>query len=347
MTARARWVEIRENGTGTHSSRVSWPARASSALRRSMKAVVFGPPVFNGDTSGSVVKKAMTARPAAAERTSRTPRASRIFRRGAFSGASEATSNFSTRPDPETSNPGPRTLSSSGFLGPRLMERPAELPDAFLRLLARQCQRGAEPYGGSAGGERDQTVLQTGREHAVPHGLVRKIEREEEAPAPHVRNDSRELRLQLRKPREQVLADGARVAREVFLFDDLQVSRAPDHVHEVSAPGRIDARGDLEDVVHAVDAAVRREAADLRLLAEDEEVRLDAELLPAPHREGLNDAGMHLVENEEELELVGERAQAPEELRPEVVVAPFPLDRLEDERGDVAGRFGAGLADLA
>ena len=50
------------------------------------------------------------------------------------------------------------------------------------------------------------------------------------------------------------------------------------------------------------------------------------------------DARLDLVEDQEELELVGERAQAAEELGAEVVVAALALDRLEDEGRDVVRR---------
>src|SRR4029453_8216175 len=123
---------------------------------------------------------------------------------------------------------------------------------------------------------------------------------------------------------------------QVLLGDDLEVLRAPDHVGEVAAPRGVDARGDLERIVDVVDARVRREAAYLGLLAEAEEARLHAELLPRPHRAGQAHARLYLVEDQEELELVGESPQPGEELRTEVVVAPFPLDRLDDEGSDVA-----------
>src|SRR6266567_7927578 len=52
---------MRARDTGIHSSRAPLPPVANSALRRSMKAVVFGHCVFNADTSGRVRKKAPTA----------------------------------------------------------------------------------------------------------------------------------------------------------------------------------------------------------------------------------------------------------------------------------------------
>ena len=82
--------------------------------------------------------------------------------------------------------------------------------------------------------------------------------------------------------------------------------------------------------------AVGGDAADLRLLAEGEDVGLDAELLEGPHRAGDADAGLHLVEDEQELVLVGERgAGCGRNSRAEVVVAALALDRLDDERRDV------------
>ena len=65
-------------------------------------------------------------------------------------------------------------------------------------------------------------------------------------------------------------------------------------------------RGDLEDRVDLVDARTGGDAADLRLLAEGEDVGLDAEVLEAPTFAGDADAGLHLVEDEQELVLVGE-----------------------------------------
>ena len=68
--------------------------------------------------------------------------------------------------------------------------------------------------------------------------------------------------------------------------------------------------GHVEDVVrHLVDARPGHDAADLRLLAEGDDVRLDADVLDGPHRAGRAHAGLHLVEDEQELVLVGEPAQ--------------------------------------
>ncbi len=54
-----------------------------------------------------------------------------------------------------------------------------------------------------------------------------------------------------------------------------------------------------------------------------------------PPLAGRAEAGLHLVEDEQELVFVGELAQLLEELGAEVVVAAFALDRLDDESRDV------------
>ena len=58
-------------------------------------------------------------------------------------------------------------------------------------------------------------------------------------------------------------------------------------------------------------------------------------MLPAPHRAGGAEAGLHLVEDQQRLALVGDPAQGREELAAEVVVPALALDRLEDDRGDL------------
>ena len=89
-----------------------------------------------------------------------------------------------------------------------------------------------------------------------------------------------------------------------------------------------------------------REAADLRLLAEAEQVRLDAVVLERPHLAGQADAGLHLVEDQQHVVLVAELADGAEELGTEVVVAALALDRLHDERGDVVLALGEELLRL-
>ena len=62
---------------------------------------------------------------------------------------------------------------------------------------------------------------------------------------------------------------------------------------------------------------------------------VDAQLLVGPRGSGHPAAGLHLVEDEQRVELVAQFAHRGEELRPEVAVAALALDRLGDEAGDV------------
>ena len=108
-----------------------------------------------------------------------------------------------------------------------------------------------------------------------------------------------------------------------------RMRRAAHHVDEGAAPGGVDAGGDGEDVVgHLVDPAAGHDAADLGLLAEGDDVGLDAELLVGPGGAGQAAAGLHLVEDEQRVVLVAQRLHRLQELRPEVVVAALALDRL-------------------
>ncbi len=65
-----------------------------------------------------------------------------------------------------------------------------------------------------------------------------------------------------------------------------------------------------------------------------------------PERAGEPHAGLHLVEDEQELALVGQPAQLAQELGAEVVVAPLALDRLDDAGRDVVTELLHRLLDL-
>ena len=75
----------------------------------------------------------------------------------------------------------------------------------------------------------------------------------------------------------------ARPAR--LRLDHLEVAPRADHVGEVAAPRRVDPRRHVEDVLgHLVHAAAGHDPADLQLLAERDDVGLQAELLVGPRR---------------------------------------------------------------
>ena len=90
-----------------------------------------------------------------------------------------------------------------------------------------------------------------------------------------------------------------------------------------------------------------RQPQHLRLLAEGEARRAEAEVLVRPHLAGEADAGLHLVDDEEALVRRARQAgQGLQELGAEVVVAAFGLDGLDEDGGDVVGVVGEGRLDL-
>src|SRR5450830_766763 len=223
----------------------------------------------------------------------------------------------------------------------------AELVHAFIRFLGRQRQRRTKADRRVAGSEGHEALLQARREDLAARVAVGQVQGDEETLAAHVGDRGRHLLGERLELDEKMLADPARVVDEPVFFDHLEVACRPHHVHEIAAPGRVDPGGDLEDGIDVVDAIVDGDPADLRLLAEDEDVRDDAGLLEGPHRAGHPHARLHLVADQEKLVFVGEAPEAAEELGPEVVVAPLALDRLDDEGGDLVSALCQGVPDLA
>src|SRR5262245_8697499 len=58
-------------------------------------------------------------------------------------------------------------------------------------------------------------------------------------------------------------------------------------------------------------------------------------MLVAPHLPRESDSRLHLIHDEEDFRLIADLPQGTEELGTEVIVAPFSLNRLDDEGGDV------------
>ena len=111
---------------------------------------------------------------------------------------------------------------------------------------------------------------------------------------------------------EQDRAEGGGALDQAVALDDLEDPAGADHVGEAAAPGGVDAAAGAEDVVRdLVDPAAGHDAADLGLLAEGDDVGDDAELLVGPGGAGEARAGLHLVEDEQRVELVAERAARP------------------------------------
>ena len=119
-----------------------------------------------------------------------------------------------------------------------------------------------------------------------------------------------------------------------------------DVIGEVAAEGRADPAGQPEAVVgDLIQARAGHDAADLGLLAEREQVGQHSEMLAAPLPSGHPHAALHFVEDEEHIVLVADLAQRLEEFTPEMVVSPFPLNRLDNNRGDVVALLRQDLPD--
>ena len=88
-------------------------------------------------------------------------------------------------------------------------------------------------------------------------------------------------------------------------------------------------------------------AANLSLLAEGDDVGFDAHVLDSPHLAGSAHAGLDFVGDQHEVVFVGQPPQFRKELRAEMIVAAFALDRFDDQRGDVVWMCVDGLLDLS
>ncbi len=82
------------------------------------------------------------------------------------------------------------------------------------------------------------------------------------------------------------------------------------------------------------DAGQRQPAG--QALADAHDVGLDAVVLARPHRAGAADAGLHLVDDEQDAVLVAQPAQVGEPAGGRHDVAALALDRLDEDGGDVA-----------
>ena len=191
-------------------------------------------------------------------------------------------------------------------------------------------------------------LLAQSRLDLVAQRRVGQVHGAQQPPAAHVADQRRVVGGQAGQQVDQPLAHDARALDEAVGLDHLQDASRAHHVGEVPTPGRVDPRRHGEDVVLDLgDAAARHHAADLQLLAEREQVGLQAQLRVDPGGAGDAGAGLHLVDDEERVVLVRQALQLLEELRPQVVVAALRLDGLHDRAGDVVGVGEEGVLGLA
>ena len=227
-------------------------------------------------------------------------------------------------------------------------EDAVERGDAGRQVVDGDGEGGTEAHATGAAAEQEHPLLVAhGGEHGVAQAGVGQREGAHQAAAADV-GDLRVAGGQVAQQAEQHRLELGGPGDEALGLDDLEDAAGAHHVGERAAPGGVDARADGEDVVgHLVDAPAGHDAADLRLLAERDDVGLHAELLEGPGRAGEAAAGLHLVEDEQRVVLEAQRLHGLQELGPEVVVAALALDRLHEEAGDVVrvlleGRPGGG-----
>ena len=123
--------------------------------------------------------------------------------------------------------------------------------------------------------------------------------------------------------------------QQLLFHDDLDDPGATHHVHQIAAPGAVDARRHLEDTVHFIQPRARRDAAGLGLFPEGDDIWLNIEMLMGPPFPGGSKSRLDLVKDQQELMFVGQPPQFHQKFRTEMVVPAFPLDGFDDETGDV------------
>src|SRR6185369_9950371 len=107
------------------------------------------------------------------------------------------------------------------------------------------------------------------------------------------------------------------------------------HVDQAAAPGAGDSARHREHAVDFVDATGHEDAADLHFLGKTQHVRLNTEFLKCPPSAGEPNPGLHLVENQQRLALIGNAPQSRQELGAEMIVSAFTLNGFDQDGGDL------------
>ncbi len=197
-------------------------------------------------------------------------------------------------------------MLGGAVLGRDRFERPAEAGDAPVDFVFGNRERRAEPDRPVAAAEDDGALL----ERVLPDRVAKvrrgEIERAHQSATTHVA-DGVKVALQLVEAVLQVRADGSGVVDKIVRLDDLEDAVEADHVDQVAAPRGVDPARRAEDViVDLVQLLSGEDAADLRLLAERDDIRLDAERLVGPELAGDADAALHFVKDQERVVFVRE-----------------------------------------
>src|SRR3989442_10611603 len=102
--------------------------------------------------------------------------------------------------------------------------------------------------------------------------------------------------------------------------------RAAEHVRENTAPGGIDPAWQAEAIIrNFVQARSGHDAANLRLLAEHEQVGQHIEVLTTPELSGRAETTLHFIENQEHIVFVADAPQRAQPFTAEMIVSTFAL----------------------
>ena len=167
--------------------------------------------------------------------------------------------------------------------------------------------------------------------------ILDELDREHRSEAADVA-DLRMPLLPLQHPAPNGLADALGTVDEALVLEDVEDGergRQRDRVADVGAADRAVA-GRVHDLRLAEHARERQPGGDR--LGDRDQVGLDAVVLDREHPAGAAEAGLHLVDDEDDPVPVADRAHAREELRRRDDEAALALDGLDDDRRDVLRR---------
>src|SRR6476646_10131195 len=77
----------------------------------------------------------------------------------------------------------------------------------------------------------------------------------------------------------------------------------------------------------------------MHFFSKRQQIWLHVEMLAAPNPASSTEPGLYLVENQQDIALIANLPQLPQPFATEMIVAAFPLDRFDYDRGDVGPAF--------
>ena len=161
---------------------------------------------------------------------------------------------------------------------------------------------------------------------------------------------SGELLGQAVELRHEQFTAGLHLLQKVFIAHDLKDKAKADHIGQIAAEGGVNAARFLKYVVlNLVKPRAGQHPADLRLFAKGDDIRagLFAEQLMRPELAGNADAGLHFIVDQQQVLFIAQLPQLPGKFGPDVVVAPFALNRFDNNGGNIVRRGVKRRLDLA